>query len=256
MLAILQARCSSSRLSGKVLKPILGEPMLARQIERLQRSRHISHLVVATSDESTDRPLTKLCQRLGLDCFCGSLNDVLDRFYNAATPYRPEQLLRLTGDCPLADPAVIDNTVDFHLAGKYDYSSNTLQPTFPDGLDVEVFRFSCLSDAWKEAALNSEREHVTPFIYSRPERYRIGHYKQTENFSWLRWTVDQPEDFAMVEIIYNALYPDNPDFTTADILAFLDGHPEIAHMNANIVRNEGYLHSLVNDHPTNSRINP
>lgn len=247
MLAILQARCTSSRLPGKVLKPILGEPMLARHIERLYRSHCIDRLIVATSREVTDDPLNELCCRLGVECFRGSLNDVLDRFYQAAAPYQPEHLLRLTGDCPLADPEIIDDAVNFHLAGNYDYSTNALQPTFPDGLDVEVFRFSCLSEAQKEAALNSEREHVTPFIHRRPERYRIGHYKQANDLSWLRWTVDQPEDFSMVETIYNALYSGKPDFTTADILAFLTEHPEVAQMNADITRNEGYLLSLAKD---------
>ena len=247
MLAILQARCSSSRLPGKVLKPILGEPMLSRHIERLRRARRIDRLVVATSEEASDNPLADLCRRLGVDCFRGSLHDVLDRFYRAAAPYRPEHLLRLTGDCPLADPDVIDATVDFHLAGDYDYSTNALQPTFPDGLDVEVFRFSCLADAWREATLTSEREHVTPFIHRRPERYRIGHYKQAQDLSWLRWTVDQPEDFAMVEAVYNALYPGKADFTTTDVLSFLAEHPEVANLNADITRNEGYLLSLAKD---------
>lgn len=252
MLAILQARCSSSRLPGKVLKPILGEPMLARHIERLRRSHRIDRLIVATSIEASDNPLANLCATLGVECFRGSLNDVLDRFYQAAVPYQPEHLLRLTGDCPLADPEVIDGIIDFHLSGGYDYSTNALQPTFPDGLDVEVFRFSCLEEAWKEATLNSEREHVTPFIHRRPERYRVGHYKQAQDLSWLRWTVDQPEDFAMVEAIYNALYPSKPDFTTADILAFLADNPAVARMNADITRNEGYLLSLAKDRHTAS----
>lgn len=253
MLAILQARTSSSRLPGKVLRPILGEPMLARQIERLRRSAHIAPLVVATSTEASDDPLAGLCDRLGVPCHRGSLNDVLDRFYQAAKPLQPAHLIRLTGDCPLADPAVIDACIDYHLAGDYDYTTNALQPTFPDGLDVEVFRFKCLEEAWAEATLTSEREHVTPFIHRRPERYRIGHYRQAEDLSWLRWTVDQPADFEVVERIYNALYPAKPDFGTADILAFLAAHPDIARLNIDIARNEGYLKSLAADRPALSR---
>ncbi len=247
MLAILQARCSSSRLPGKVLKPILGEPMLARHIERLRRSSQLSPLVVATSSEASDDALADLCQRLDVRCHRGSLNDVLDRFYHAAEAFQPEHLIRLTGDCPLADPQVIDATIEFHLAGGYDYTSNAIEASFPDGLDVEVFRFSCLADAWREATLTSEREHVTSFIYRRPERYRIGHFKQAEDLSWLRWTVDQPADFAMVQAVYEALYPANPQFTTADVLRFLAGHPDIARLNADITRNEGYLKSLAAD---------
>jgi len=247
MLAILQARCSSSRLPGKVLKPLLGQPMLARHIERLSRSRHISPLVVATSQETSDDPLAELCQHLGVACGRGSLNDVLDRFYRVAEPLHPEHLIRLTGDCPLADSAIIDACIEFHLAGDYDYTTNALQATFPDGLDVEVFRFSCLADAWREASLPSEREHVTPFIHRRPERYRIGHYRQDEDFSWLRWTVDQPADFTMVEAVYQALYPVNPAFTTADVIDYLAEHPEVASLNTDITRNEGYLKSLAAD---------
>lgn len=247
MLAILQARTSSSRLPGKVLKPLLGEPMLARHIERLRRSRHLDPLVVATSAEGGDDALVELCNRLGVRCHRGSLDDVLDRFYQAAKPLQPDHLVRLTGDCPLADPQVIDACIDFHLAGGYDYTSNAIQATFPDGLDVEVFRFACLEDAWREATLASEREHVTSFIYRRPERYRIGHYRQERDLSWLRWTVDRPEDFAVVETIYRALYPADPAFTTADILAYLADHPEVARHNADITRNEGYLKSLAAD---------
>ena len=254
MLALLQARCSSSRLPGKVLKPILGQPMLARHIERLRRSRHISPLVVATSTEASDDPLAALCATLDIQCRRGSLNDVLDRFYQAAAPFKPDHLIRLTGDCPLADPEVIDACIEFHLAGDFDYTTNALQPSFPDGLDVEVFRFSALTQAWQEATLPSDREHVTPFIYRHAERYRIGHYKQAEDLSWLRWTVDQPADFAMVEKVYEALYPNQPAFTTRDIVRWLATHPEVAGLNANIGRNEGYLKSLASDPtPTDQR---
>ena len=247
MLAILQARCSSSRLPGKVLKPILGQAMIARHIERLRRSQRISQLLVATSTEPSDDPLAKLCSELKVSCFRGSLDDVLDRFYQAAKAFPSEHLLRLTGDCPLADPNVIDRCIEFHLAGGYDYTSNALQASFPDGLDVEVFRFKCLEDAWTEARLPSEREHVTPFIHCHPARYRIGHYRQARDLSWLRWTVDREEDFQLVEAVYNALYPSNPAFTTADILALLARRPELAGINADLTRNEGYLKSLITD---------
>lgn len=247
MLAILQARCSSSRLPGKVLKPLLGQPMLARHIERLGRSKRLSKLIVATSAEASDDALAQLCDSIGVACFRGSLNDVLDRFYRAACTHPSEHLLRLTGDCPLADPLVVDACIDFHLAGNFDYTSNALQASFPDGLDVEVFRFACLEEAWKEAQLPSEREHVTPFIHRRPERYRIGHYKQDRDFSWLRWTVDRPEDFTLVEAIYEELYPANPAFSTDDVLALLARKPELAAINADLTRNEGYLKSLLDD---------
>lgn len=247
ILAILQARVSSTRLPGKVLKNILRRPMLARQIERLKRSTAIDLLLVATSDEPSDAPLENLCSEQGISYFRGNLDDVLDRFYNAAKIYAPDHVVRLTGDCPLADPGLIDSVIAYHLDGEFDYSSNALEPTFPDGLDVEIFRFSCLEAAWKEARLSSQREHVTPFIYQQPDRFRIGSYKQADNLSHLRWTVDEPADFDFVARVYEALYPVNPAFTTADVLGLLAGHKELLDMNAGYKRNEGYTTSLLKD---------
>lgn len=254
ILAILQARVSSSRLPGKVLRPLLGQPMLARQIERLQRSRRVERLVVATSDQREDDPIAQLCADLGITCHRGSLDDVLDRFHGAALPHHPTHVVRLTGDCPLADPDVIDACIDFHLAGNFDYTTNALQPTFPDGLDVEVFRANCLDEAWREARLPSQREHVTPFIHGQPERYRIGHYRGEPDLSHLRWTVDEAEDFALVETIYAALYPANPVFSTADILSLLARRPELATLNTAFARNEGYAKSLAADASASTKV--
>lgn len=244
ILAILQARVSSSRLPGKVLLPIVGVPMLLRQIERITLSKKIDRLLVATSADSSDDAIETLCRQNKVDFFRGSLDDVLDRFYQAALPFQADQIVRLTGDCPLADPEIIDQTIDFHLSGKYDYTSNCLEPTFPDGLDVEVFRMDCLKEAWKEARLPSQREHVTPFIYQNPSRFRIGHYKNNIDLSHLRWTVDEEEDFKLVAKIYETLYPLNKNFSTADILDFLEKHPELKTINKKYQRNEGYQKSL------------
>lgn len=245
--AILQARVSSTRLPGKVLKPILGKPMLSHQIDRVLQSRRIDQLVIATSTDPSDDQLEILCRQTGVSCFRGSLNDVLDRFYLAAKTRRPQHVVRLTGDCPLIDPEIIDAVIDFYLAGSYDYASNAIQPTFPDGLDVEVFRFSTLKQAWKEAALPSQREHVTPFIHQQPDRYRIGHYCNAEDLSHLRWTVDEPEDFKLITLIYETLYPANPDFTMQDILNLVDAKPELRTLNAHFMRNEGMLKSKQRD---------
>jgi spore coat polysaccharide biosynthesis protein SpsF len=232
---------SSSRLPGKVLMPILGEPMLARQIERLRRATTIDRLVVATSTEHSDDPIAALCARLGVDCFRGSLDDVLDRFCKAAERYMPEQVARLTGDCPLADPAVIDAVARFHLAGGYDYSSNTLHPTFPDGLDVEICRYACLVEAGREATSRFQSEHVTPFLYQQPQRYRLGDFRCSSDLSALRWTVDNAEDFELVCRIYAALYPSNPHFALDDIVALFENNPDLAAINAGHRRNEGSL---------------
>jgi spore coat polysaccharide biosynthesis protein SpsF len=243
-LAIIQARMSSSRLPGKVLKPILGRPMLAHHLERLQRGKHIDKLLVATSQEADDTPIANLCLDLGVDCFRGSLEDVLDRFYHAALPYLPDTVVRLTGDCPLADPEIIDRAIEYFNAHECDYISNTLDRTFPIGLDVEVFRFESLQKAWQEATLPSEREHVTPFLYNHPDRFTIGQMTTTPDMSTHRWTVDEPEDFEFVSAVYEALYARNPHFGADAILTLLEERPELLKINYHIKHGEGYEKSL------------
>ncbi len=246
-LAVLQARTSSSRLPGKVLKPILGVPMLVRQIERLRGSRLIDGLIVATSTEASDDAIEQLCRANKVECFRGQLNDVLDRFYQAAKPAHPDHVVRLTGDCPLSDPQLIDKIIDYHLKGNFDYTSNTIEPTYPDGLDAEVFRFACLEKAWREAKLQSEREHVTPFLYKASSGFKTANYKNNVDLSALRWTVDEPLDLELVEIIYGELYPSNPKFTTQDILDLLNRDPRLKGLNVSFKRNEGYQKSLEAD---------
>lgn len=241
VLAILQARMSSTRLPGKVLKPILGEPMLARQIERVRRAATIDRLVVATSTDTSDDPLATLCAELGVDYFRGSLDDVLDRFCRAAERHPSEHLVRLTGDCPLADPGVIDAVVRFHIDGGFDYSSNTLHPTFPDGLDVEVMRGSALAQAGREASDPFDREHVTPFLYHHPERFRLGSFERSPELSGVRWTVDYPEDYELVRRIYETLYPAKAEFALDDILGLFEKNPDLAKINAGHQRNEGSM---------------
>lgn len=246
-LAILQARVSSTRLPGKVLKPILGEPMLLRQIERLRRCRGFDRLVVATSTDASDDPLAAACEGWDVACHRGSLDDVLDRFVAAARAYQPDIVVRLTGDCPLADPEVIDAVIRYFRQGDYDYASNVDPPTFPDGLDVEVMRYSCLVQAHREATLPSQREHVTPFIRAHAERFRLGCHTAATDLSHLRWSVDEPDDFAFVKAVYEALYPGKPDFTTADVLRLLAGNGHLASINSAIARNEGLKKSLLKD---------
>jgi spore coat polysaccharide biosynthesis protein SpsF len=250
VLAILQARVTSTRLPNKVLAPILGQPMLARQIERLRRATTLDTLVVATSDDASDDPLAALCAAIDVPCHRGSLNDVLARFQGACAAFGPaDHIVRLTGDCPLADPAVIDAVVRHHLASGTDYTANAIQPTWPDGLDVEVMRSAALQRAFDEARLPSEREHVTPYIHKHPEWFRIEHVKGDRDLSTLRWTVDEPADLAFVSEVYAALYPENPAFDTAAILALLAQRPELAELNGQFLRNEGYAKSLAADTP-------
>lgn len=247
ILAILQARVSSTRLPGKVLLPILGAPMLLRQIERINRSTLINQLLVATSVDESDDAIFELCQKHNINCFRGSLENVLDRFYQAAKPYSPKHVVRLTGDCPLADPALIDYVITLHVENDYDYTSNTIEPTYPDGLDVEIMRFSALKRAWEEARLHSEKEHVTLYINRRMSDFRIGMLKNNVNLSMLRWTVDEQEDFELVKDIYEHLYPQNQAFSTEDILAYLDKFPQFKTVNVRFKRNEGLHKSLVED---------
>lgn len=219
MLTILQARTSSTRLPGKVLRDLVGAPMLARQIERVGRASRVGTLVVATSLDASDDAVAALCQSLGVACHRGSLDDVLGRFQGAVEAFGPtDQVTRLTGDCPLADPLVIDATIEHHRSARADYTSNTLKLTFPKGQDVEVFRAEHLAAAAREAVDPYQREHVTPFLYRHPERFNLANLERTPPLPDLRWTVDTAQDFAFVERIYRALYPANPAFTSEDVL--------------------------------------
>jgi len=247
ILGILQARVSSSRLPGKVLKPILGEPMLLRQIERLLRIESLDKLLVATSVNSSDDPIQELCLKNNVECFRGSLDDVLDRFYQAATQYQPKYVMRFTGDCPLADPQIADRLISLHLQGGFDCTANAVTPTFPDGLDMEIMCYPALEKAWCNANLPSYREHVTLYIYQHPKDFMIGSLENLENLSYMRWTVDEQEDFDLIVKVYEALYPNNPNFLMQDILDFSSANPELANINNKILRNEGLLKSLCKD---------
>ena len=247
ILALLQARTSSSRLPGKVLRDILGVPMLLRQIERENLVRSIDHLVVVTSNDKSDDLLSKVLRESGVDCYRGSLNDVLDRFYQAAKLHNPEHVVRLTGDCPLVDPEVVDNVISMHLATNADYTSNIFPATYPDGLDVEVMKFSALEIAWKESELPSEREHVTPLIRNDKERFLHSNLEHSSDLSNYRWTVDEFQDFEFVQKVYEKLYKENPKFNMEDIIKYLDTNPELAKLNTHFVRNEGSVNSFKKD---------
>ncbi|MCX4339214.1 MAG: glycosyltransferase family protein [Lachnospiraceae bacterium] len=246
-LLIIQARMGSSRLPNKVLKELCGKPMLQHIIERTTRSRKIDGIMVATTVREEDWKIEELCQRISVECFRGSENDVLDRYYQAASKYQPEHVVRVTADCPFIDPIVIDEIIQIHEAGKYDYTSNTLVETYPDGLDTEVFTFGALEKAWKEADLASEREHVTPYIKFKGgfNRYSV---ERSPSLADKRWTVDTETDFEVVTQVYNSLYGQKDIFLMEDILTFMESHRHIEQMNENTVRNEGYLKTIANDH--------
>ncbi len=218
--AVLQARMSSSRLPGKVLRPLLGQPMILRQIERLRRCRRLDRIVVATGDHPSDDILAATLAGAGLDLVRGPLEDVLGRFLKVIeTLGLTGDMVRLTADCPLADPDVIDACIDLRREGGFDYASNGQVRTWPRGLDVEAFTVEALQRAGAEAVSDYDREHVTPWLYRPGSPFRRGDLVQARDDSALRWTVDLPEDFAFVERVYAALYPKTPAFTSADILA-------------------------------------
>jgi spore coat polysaccharide biosynthesis protein SpsF len=219
IVAVLQARMSSSRLPGKVMKPILGMPMIGRHIERLNRCDSLDRIVVATSRDPSDDGLAAYCEGLGVRVFRGALEDVLGRFAGAAIANGAGHVVRLTADCPLADPPVIDACVWRHIETGADYTSNTLERSYPDGLDVEVMTAAALKVMQAEAKDPYEREHVTPFLYRNPERFRIAQLVQSAQMSDRRWTVDTAEDFEFVSRVFYMLYPTNPRFGQADIEA-------------------------------------
>jgi spore coat polysaccharide biosynthesis protein SpsF len=247
VLAIVQARMSSRRLPAKVLADVEGAPVLMRQIERIRRSRLIDELVVATSSDATDDPLADALDAARIPIFRGALDDVLSRYATVTEHIDPQHVVRLTGDCPLADPDVIDVVIAHHLVAAADITSNTVVPTFPDGLDVEIVKASVLLAAAKEAQLAFEREHVTQFVYRRPERFRIENYALAADLSHLRWTLDEPEDLAFIRRVYHALLPKSPRFGFRDVLALLDAQPELKTINIRFERNEGLKRSLAAD---------
>jgi spore coat polysaccharide biosynthesis protein SpsF len=247
VLAVLQARTTSTRLPGKVLLPLIGAPMILRQIERIKRAKLIDNIVVATSDERSDDELATVCQNSDIEVYRGNLDDVLDRFYHASMKYKPEQVVRLTADCPLTDPELIDKVITYHIDNNFDYTSNSLEPTYPDGLDVEVMCMRALNEAWNESVLPSEREHVTPFIHDNPSRYKVGHLKQEQDYSFFRWTVDESEDYEFVKRVYELLYLLDKKFSTENIFDLLAKNPELSSINDKLIRNESYEASLKQD---------
>jgi len=245
IIAILQARSSSSRFPLKVLRPLLSKPMLLHQIERLRNSSLIDNLVVATSIDKSDDAIEKMCLENNTEIFRGDLDNVLDRFYQCAQKYNPKYIVRLTGDCPLTDWQIIDNMIQFCIDGNFDYVKTSLR--FPDGLDAEILSMKALSDSKLNATLPSEKEHVTQYIFNRPNQYNNKVFDLNQDLSHLRWTVDEPEDFILVEKIYQALYKKNPFFLTNDILNLLKEIPSLSNINDKFIRNEGLEKSLKED---------
>ncbi len=231
--AIIQARIGSTRLPGKVLKDLNGQSMLARVVNRTRRAATLDDVMVATSTQPGDQAIVEECVRLGVECFCGSETDVLDRYYMAAKSTRADVIVRITSDCPLIDPTIIDKTVLEFRAHGPDYASNTLQRTYPRGLDTEVFTATGLERCWREARNSYERMHVTPYFYQHPELFTLYSVSGERDFSAFRWTVDTPEDFQFISEIYSRLGPDDR-FSWQEVLALLEREPGLGFINQSI----------------------
>jgi spore coat polysaccharide biosynthesis protein SpsF len=247
-IAILQARVGSTRLPGKVLMNLAGAPLLVRVIERARAIPGLDRVVLATTTAERDRPLINLARQHRLAAYAGSEDDVLDRYYQTARHFEADVIVRLTADCPLLDPAVSAQVLDRFGQGGADYVSNTQPPTYPDGLDTEVFSFAALEQAWHEATLSSEREHVTPYIWKHPDKFRLASVINAVDLSALRWTVDEAPDLEFVRAVYAQLYrAEQPLFNMQDVLTLLVSQAQLQDTQAYLKRNAGYLKSINHD---------
>ena len=251
VLAITQARYGSTRLPAKILKEVNGTTLLEIHLRRILQAKTIDKLKIATTDEEGSKYIVEVADKVGIEYFKGSVEDVLSRFYGTAAPEKPDYVIRFTSDCPLIDPNVIDAVVDFCIKGNFDYAS-TDSETFPDGLDTEVMKFSVLEKAFKEANMASEREHVTPYIwkngtnkggslfYTGKFENPLGQYNANDN----RITIDEPEDFEVIKALIQNLGIDKP---WKEYIDYLYAHPGIKALNSRFRNNEGYEKSIKND---------
>jgi spore coat polysaccharide biosynthesis protein SpsF len=231
--AVVQARMGSSRLPGKVLLDLAGQPALLRVLDRLERCRSLDTVIVATSTLAPDDAIASLCERRGTRVFRGSESDVLDRYYRAAVQAGLSVIVRITADCPLIDPVLVDEMVGVFLSRSRDFDlvTNRHPLTYPDGLDVDVMSLESLRRAWSEAKTAHQREHVIPYFWEAG--LRVHNVESAERlFDSHRWTLDYPEDYELIRRIYEALQADRPSFSTPDVLAFLAEHPDLARINA------------------------
>lgn len=236
-LAIIQARMGSTRFPNKVMRPILGRPMIERLMERLSQSQRIGEIVLATSVDSRNDPLAQHVEQLGFAVTRGSEDDVLDRYYQTAKQFHADYVVRVTGDCPLIDPALVDAIIEGFQHQDFDYLSNTLPPTFPDGLDTEVFTFAALEQAARDALQPHEREHVTPYI-RESGHFSVGNYSHAIDCSAERWTVDEPEDFEVIRGVFEYFQP-RVDFGWEEVLTLSQREPARFAANRHLIRNEG-----------------
>lgn len=247
IIAVIQARMGSTRLPGKVLLPILGRPMLALQIERVKQAKLVDQVILATSGHPSDGPLQQFAQEHGIACVRGAVDDVLDRYYQAAKRAQAEHIVRLTGDCPLSDPALIDEIVRTHVRAQNDYTSNVHPPTYPDGFDVEVMTMKALQEAWTNADKASEREHVTSYFRRDLPHLQRGNVTCDTNLSHLRLTVDEQPDYEVVKTVFERMVSEGSHFSFRDVVHLLNDDPSLVERNAGLERNAGFRASIAKE---------
>ncbi|MCB2288855.1 glycosyltransferase family protein [Clostridium sp. CS001] len=236
VICIIQARIGSTRLPGKILKKICGKTILEHDIDRLKRVKNIDKIVIATTTLEKDNEVVEEAKRLEVTCFRGSEEDVLSRYYYAAKENNADIVVRVTSDCPLIDSEITEKIISYYINNrdKYDYVSNTIERTYPRGLDTEVFSFGTLEKAFNEAVSQRDREHVTPYIWASPKIFRLEQYKNNIDYSDLRWTLDTIEDLELIKTIYNFIYKeDKIYFNMNEILQLYRFHPELNNINSN-----------------------
>jgi spore coat polysaccharide biosynthesis protein SpsF (cytidylyltransferase family) len=244
IVAVIQTRASSTRLPEKVLLPLNGKTVFEIVHERVSSSKYIPVVVIATTTNPNDDKIFDLCKKKNIEVFRGSEEDVLDRYYQAAKKYGAEQVVRITSDCPLIDPDLIDKTIELHFNEGNDYTATAYVETFPDGEDMEIFSFDSLRDAWENATEGWHREHATKYITHGPKKFKIGNLVSEIDLSGKRWTLDEPNDYKFIKKIYDELGDKNHLFGIKEILEFLEKNPELEKINQHIIRNEGLLKSI------------
>ena len=243
---IIQVRTQSIRLPNKVLELINDKPLIWHIIQRLKKCEMVEQIILATSYREEDKKLIKIANDCNILSFVGDEDDVLSRFHQAALKFNADPIIRITGDCPLVDPYLLDEMLGFYVENNYDYVSNTIIPTYPDGLDIEIFSFKSLVKAFNEAKLKSEREHVTPYIWNNPKIFLLYNYKNILDQSNYRWCVDEQPDLDLIRLIYSNFKP-KFIFSFSDVIKFIESNPIISKINEKIKRNEGYQKSMKDD---------
>jgi spore coat polysaccharide biosynthesis protein SpsF len=262
VVTVVQARLSSTRLPGKALLPLCGEPLLLRMVQRVKAAKKVGTVVVATTTHTEDDAIVAMCEKNKIEVYRGSKFDLLDRHYQVASRYKADVVVKIPSDCPLIDAKVIDRVLEFFLAsnGKLDYASNLHPATYPDGNDVEVMSFAALEQTWENAIAPMELEHTTPYIWDRPHQFNIGNVTWDTGLDYSmthRWTIDYAEDYDFIKQVYDKLFRSKPEFTLQDILKLLDETPSMMEINgkwAGVNWYRNHLHELKTINKQQTRI--